>query len=316
MKRIERRLETVFVLGGSGLIGTHVVENLALKGYHVVIIDRVPPLTKLPNNVSFIRGNVLNMSFLEQAFSTYQPSKVIHLVGIPHIPTCQRNPHESYLVNVVSVHNTVEAMRKYDTKRIIFASTGAVYGAPRDKPISEEDEVKPLTIYGWHKLQAEMEIKAYSQSYGLDAVILRLFNVYGFNPNHGKDVISIFIRNMIQNNEILVKGPNKYRDFIYIDDVAEVFAQSLNTILPQKCTIINIGTGFKIRIIDIVKELEKLLQVRAKARIVQDPENGTGYYANITRMRELLKIKPIPFSQGLQVYLKRYNLLKEGKLVK
>ena len=95
-------------------------------------------------------------------------------------------------------------MRKADVSKIIFASSAAVYGYTKKTPISEEDPTLPTTIYGYHKLMAENEIKAYSISYGISYIILRLFNVYGGDPLTGKNVISIFIRNIWNNKRAVL----------------------------------------------------------------------------------------------------------------
>ncbi len=295
--------EPVLVLGGSGFIGIHVVDKLLEKHYTPIVVDIVHPMKPLRDKAIFIQGDALDIDFLASIFRMYQPRKVIHLVGLPHIPTCHNNPHDSYLINTVSVHTVLECMRKYGAERIVFASTGAVYGKPSDRPLTEEDPVAPTTIYGMHKLEAELEIKAYSQCYRIIGVILRLFNVYGGNPNIGKDVISIFARNIAQGLPITVKGPNKYRDFVYIEDVAEAFVRSIETPKEITYSIINVGTGKKTKIIQIAKMLQELLNREVKVNIIEDPEDGTGYFADITKMKEILGITPRSIDIGLKEYI-------------
>ena len=194
----------IMVLGGAGFIGSHVINELVSANLSTISYDLFRD-DALEEKAKWIKADVLEISTIERIFFEYEINSAIHLIGLPTIGYCKRNPHLSFLLNVTSVHNSLEAMRKTNTERIVFASTAAVYGrAFSNLQLKETDEANPVTIYGHHKLIAEQLIKSYSESYGIEYIILRLFNVYGVNPSLGKDVISIFIRKALSKEPILI----------------------------------------------------------------------------------------------------------------
>ncbi len=304
-------LETIMVTGGSGFIGSHVVEELIHHNYNVIVVDVAKPVTAI-GNAEYVVGDLLDKEFVNRIMEIYSPVAVLHLAGLPHIPTCEADPDRSYLVNTVTTHNVLEAMRRNSVEKIVFASTGAVYGAPSDKPISEDTTPRPRSIYGWHKYESEIEIRAYAERYGIKGVVLRLFNVYGNDPSRGKDVISIFIRNILNNKEIILKGPRKFRDFIFVKDVARAFRRALEADTGNY-VVINIGTGRKTTLSELVEILEKALGKKAVRREVADPEDGLGYYADVERMKKYLGIEPMPITEGIHHYLRMYGIQGGGE---
>ena len=296
---------TVAVLGSSGFIGSFVIEKLRSMGHQVIGIDLVEP--RVPVDV-FVRVDATRLEDLEKVMSSYSPDVVINLIGLPHIPTCEKNPHLSYVTNVLTAHNVLETVRVSGIERYVFTSSAAVYGAKVElKAVDESQPPAPTSIYGWHKLEAEMEAKGYSERYGVQAVILRPFNVYGSDPEKGRDVASIFLRKLLNNEEITVQGPRKVRDFIYIDDAALAIAKAAVAPLKEQYTVINIGRGEPTRIIELLHTIAEALGVEPRYRVV-DPEDETGYYADNTRMRRLLGIEPLPLREGVRRWLQRLGI--------
>jgi len=298
---------TILVFGGSGFIGSRVVECLAKNDIETLSYDIIvsSPIWK---NVKWIKADILELSSIERLFFEYDVDTVIHLVGLPSIGYCEKNPHFSFLLNALSVQNTLEAMRKADIKRIVFASSAAVYGYHSKTPVKETDPTKPSTIYGYHKFIAEQMIKSYHDSYGLSYIILRLFNVFGGNPRVRKDVISIFIRNALKGKPIIVKGPNKYRDFIHINDVVDgVMKAALGKV--SNITI-NIGTGTAItlqKLADIIKKC--FPNIKVKYEIPSD--DGTGIIADITLAKKVLNFSPKDPEKGIYDHVASYSLERE-----
>src|SRR5467141_1658952 len=233
----------VLVVGGSGFIGGTVVQSLTKRGIETIGYDLIHTSSADFQKI-WIRADILEMQSIERIFFEYNIDSIVHLVGLPAIDYCQKNPHFSFLLNVMSVQNTLEAMRMADINKIVFASSATIYGNNSATPLMETGETKPTTVYGWHKLIAEDAIRSYSEAYGIKSTILRLFNVYGGNPKLGKEVISIFINRALKNEPLLVKGPEKFRDFIHMEDVAEVFTKALTSPAADNMTV-NIGTGKK-----------------------------------------------------------------------
>lgn len=291
---------TLMVIGGSGFIGSYVVKALTTNGIEVIAYDLIQ--SSVEDNKS-IRADILELPSIERVLFEYQVDTIVHLVGLPTLEYCEKNPRFSFMLNVMSVQNALEAMRLADIKRIIFASTAMVYGFNCNKPLKETDPTNPKTIYGYHKLIAEQAIKAYSESYGIDYIIFRLFNVYGGNPHLGKDVISIFIRRALNGEPLIVKGPNKFRDFIHIDDVAYAFLKASKMNLSK--VILNIGTGEKITLHQLAKIVKTCFP---NIEIIEQsaPDDGTGLQADISLAQNLLQLKPRNPAEGISTHIAKY----------
>lgn len=291
------------VIGGSGFIGSEVVKMLTENGVETISYDIIQSNTAGENN-KWIRADILELPSIERIFFEYQVDTILHLVGLPAIEYCERNPRFSFLLNVVSVQNALEAMRIADVKRIIFASSAAVYGLQRDEPLKENDITSPNTIYGYHKLIAEQAIEAYKDSYGIDYAIFRIFNVYGGNPHVGKDVISIFIRRALKSKPLIVKGPNKFRDFVHVEDIAQAFLKT-TTGKNVSNTKMNIGTGVKTslkKLMGIVKT--HFPKVEVKEEVTRD--DGTGLQADISLARNMLRFEPMSPEKGINAHVATY----------
>jgi UDP-glucose 4-epimerase len=292
----------VMVVGGSGFIGSEVTKALVKNGIDTISCDLIQP--SIADGSKWMRADILELTSIERILFEYEVDMIIHLVGLPAIEYCEKNPHFSFLLNVASVQNTLEAMRKADVKKIIFASSAAVYGLHADEPLRETKITAPKSIYGYHKLIAEETIKAYNRSYGISYVILRLFNVYGGNPYSGKDVISIFIRRAIKNEPLLVKGPRKFRDFVHVNDVAKAFLASLREDVLNE--VINIGTGEKTTLGDVAQHIKEYFN-NVKIIEEQTADDGTGLYADISKAKSVLKFEPIRSREGIGSHIAKYS---------
>jgi UDP-glucose 4-epimerase len=292
----------IAVVGGAGFIGTNVCKMLVNNGSRVVIVDKFVP-NGLPSGTVPIRTDILSEQNLEEIFLNYEISSVIHLVGLPHIGDCEKNPFLSFQLNCLSTQHVVEAMRKTSVKKIVFASTAAVYGNARNVRIREIDELAPDTIYGFHKMISEDVIRSYHERYGLDSVILRLFNVYG-NKNLGKDVLSIFIRNAIEHKPIIISGPKKFRDFVYIEDISKAFVEATTASISGKA--MNIASGTKL----MLEEIGQMIASTFPDTQVQHefvPDDGTGSIADISLARELICFDPVDPHVGIMTYLRQFS---------
>jgi UDP-glucose 4-epimerase len=293
---------TVLVFGGSGFIGSKVVECLMKNNVETLSCDIIAS-NLTGQNTKWIRTDILELSSIERIFFEYDVDTVIHLVGLPAIDYCEKNPHFSLLLNALSVQNTLEAMRKTDIKKIVFASSAAVYGSHSNVPVKETDPTNPTTIYGYHKLIAEHMIKSYHQSYGLNYVTLRLFNVYGSEPEIGKDVISIFIRRATKGLPIVVKGPNKYRDFVYVNDVVNAFVKV--ALEDTSNVTVNIGAGKMTTLQEIANMVKKCFP-KVEVKYEVPPDDGTGMIADITLAKETLDFSPADPQKGIYDHIASY----------
>jgi len=293
---------TVLIIGGSGFIGSRVVNVLANNNVSVLPYDIIRSY-RLNEKAKWVQADILELSSIERLLFEYDVEAVIHLVGLPSIGYCERNPHFSFQLNVLSVQNALEAMRKTDIEKIIFASSAAVYGYSSRVPVRESDPKNPNTIYGYHKFIAEEVIRSYSNSYGLDYVILRLFNVYGGDPFLGKDVISIFIRRALKGQPIIVKGSRKFRDFVHVNDAARAFKEAVTRNISNQT--INIGTGSMVTLQEIADIIQEYFpHTKVNYETVED--DGTGIVADITAARKFFEFDPKDPRQGIRDYIASY----------
>lgn len=288
----------IAILGASGFIGSSLGVRLQSENMEFLGVDMVKP-KEGPN---WLIADISDPATIERIFFEYSVDTVIHLIGLPQISLCEKDPFFSYVLNTHSVSNTLEAMRKTDVKKIIFASSAAVYGM-RKGMVTERERPTPTSIYGCHKYVSEELIKGYSKSYGIHYTVLRLFNVYGQTPQLGKDVLSIFLRKAKNGEMMFVDGKNKYRDFVHIEDVLTAFLKSICADADNET--INIGTGIKLtleNLVDLIKATFPGTQVKYQS----SPDDGNGLVADNSLCRRILGLVPQDPFEGIRNHIKRY----------
>ena len=273
----------VVVTGGSGFIGQYVVSELAKSGLEVVVFDKNYIECQ---GINFICGDIFDFESLIAAARGAEV--LIHLVGLPDAREAQRNPSESFQLNLASLQNSLEACRICQIPRLIYPSTAAVYGQTQTVPISEEDPPRPTGIYAYHKWLGEELVRAYHAVYGINYTILRLFNVYG---RGNKGILQLCIDAAKKGEPITVFGADQKRDFIYAGDVAKAFkAAILSDALRNKTINIGSGKGRTIRhVVEMMKELLPNLKVVYKEIPEMTPYDSV---ADITLARNLLDFEP------------------------
>lgn len=230
----------VLVTGGAGFVGSHVCDDLLLHGHEVVCAD----IRKTTNIDAALKHD--NFTFVQTEIECYDDvceimmrvDTVLHLAAIADVGTCIKNPDLAFNVNVMGTYNVLEAARQASVRRVVFASTAAVYGRS-DKDLSERDELSPNDMYAASKLAGEHMCMAYGRSYQMSIGILRFFNIFG--PRQVGAVIPTFVRRALNDDMLVVNhGGSDVRDFVYIDDVVAVYRKMM---LSNKVGPYNIGTG-------------------------------------------------------------------------
>ena len=220
----------VLVTGGAGFIGSHLVNSLMKKGFHVRVVDNLSS-----GNVDNVKGWFGNKRFefvkgdlkrFEIAFKSVDGvSLVFHLAANPDVRLGETDPSVHFRENLLVTFNVLEAMRKGGkAKRVVFASTSTVYGEVEVFPTAEDyGPLLPISVYGAAKLGCEGLISSYCHTFGFSGVLLRFANVVGARAKHG--VIVDFIRKLKQNPEeleILGDGKQK-KSYLHVKDLVSAF---------------------------------------------------------------------------------------------
>ena len=304
-------MEKVLVTGGAGFIGSYLAEGLARRGCRVIILDDLSTgkrenIEQLPNQdkLEFIEGSILTLPLLQKLFKGVD--HVFHQAAIPSVPKSIENPLASHEANVTGVLNVLIAARDSGVKKVIYASSCAVYGDTPTLPQGEDMLPSPQSPYAVNKLAGEYYCQVFSQTYGLATVCLRYFNVYGPRQDPGSQyaaVIPRFIRGALEGGSLTIFGEGEQtRDFIFVKDVVEA------NILAAEGTangVFNIGGGQGITI----NELANLVLDITGSKVApsyQEPRPGDIRHslADITKAKTFGYEPKYSLEEGLRQTLK------------
>lgn len=177
-------IKKILVCGGAGYIGSHMCEQLAQRGLHLVVFDNLSSgHRELVRWGDLVVGDLRNPDTLEAAFTAHRFDSVMHFAGKIVVSESTRDPSSYYDHNVTGTLNLLETMRRHGSPPLVFSSTAALYGEPRYTPIDEEHPCKPVNPYGHTKLFAEAMLADFRAAYGMRSVSLRYFNAAGASPS-------------------------------------------------------------------------------------------------------------------------------------
>lgn len=233
----------IMVTGGAGFIGSHLSERLIQDGHRVVIVDNLShgSLDNIPPKSIFYELDIRNEE-LKTVFEIEKPEVVIHHAAQVDVGFSQLNCLEDADVNIHGSLNLFNCAAGY-CRKVIYASSAAVYGEPLSLPITEGHQTTPLSFYGLSKLTAENYLTLCAETYGFSFTILRYANVYGLRqPAQGENgVIAAFIECIIKGESPQITGNGEQtRDFVYVGDVIEANVKALER---GAYKTINIGSG-------------------------------------------------------------------------
>ncbi|MCH8049131.1 GDP-mannose 4,6-dehydratase [Patescibacteria group bacterium] len=234
-------LKRVLIIGGSGFIGSHIVDALAERAERITVIDSAKSRWK--NKAAKYKIMDLRDEKLHKIFAKEKPDTVFHLAAHIHDRESIEEPVKNAEVNIIGSLNVFEAARRYLTGRLIFASTGVVYGHQDTFPIEEEALPRPLTPYAVSKLTGERYLNFYQNVYNLPYVALRLGNVYGPRQDTSAEsgAIGIFATQLMKGEQAYINNDGlTTRDYVYIDDVVRAFIIAAES---DYIGVLNIGTG-------------------------------------------------------------------------
>ncbi len=176
-------MSSVLVVGGAGYIGSHMVKRLADAGHRVTVFDNLSRGFRDAVLVDdFVHGDLRQLSDLSRLFQSRTFDVVMHFAALAYVGESVENPALYYENNVIGAQNLLEAMRHTGVDKLVFSSTCAIYGVPRELPITEDCPQQPVNPYGRSKRMFEEILADYASAYGLNSVALRYFNAAGCDP--------------------------------------------------------------------------------------------------------------------------------------
>jgi len=237
----------ILITGGAGFIGSNLVDALVARGSQVRVLDNLSTgkRSNLPDDgrVELIEGDVADADVVRRA--VHGCRAVVHLAAVASVQASVDDPLGTHQSNLIGTLNLCEAMREAGIRRVVFASSAAVYGNNGEGQAIEEDTPKaPLTPYAADKLASEHYLEFYRRQHGLEPVVFRFFNIYGprqdpSSPYSG--VISIFTERAQKGLPITVFGDGEQtRDFVYVGDLVELLVQALESSVAQEGAV-NVG---------------------------------------------------------------------------
>jgi UDP-glucose 4-epimerase len=295
----------VVVTGGAGFIGSHLCRTLVENSAKVTVFDnlssgKIDNIKDIKTKLKFVQGDIRDPEKLIEA--TKNCKVIFHLAAQSSVPFSMENPKEDCEINVVGTVNVLEAARKARA-RVVFASSSAAYGNPKIKPTPETYPTHPIAFYGLTKLLGEKYCRFYNDNYGLEVVMLRIFNVYG--PNcHG--AIYDFLNKLRSNPdklEVLGTGMQS-RDFIYVSDMVN-FLLKAATSPTAVGEVFNVGTGITTTVSELAKIIVSLLGLKGVDIYFKGGQAWEGdmdiTLADNNKAVNMLKWKPqVSLEEGLQ----------------
>ncbi len=266
------------VTGGAGFIGSHIVRRLLATGHDVRVVDnlatgRLSNLDEVIGDIEFFELDIRDAEALGSA--TRGCDAIFHVAALPSVPRSIANPSASHETNATGTLNILTAARDVGAGRVVFASSSSIYGAARELPKQESMRPLPISPYAVSKLAAESYCRSFSEVYGLEAVALRYFNVFG--PRQDPDseyaaVIPRFIRLFAQGESPVIFGDGEQsRDFTYVENVVNANMAALE-VPGIGGRVYNIACGHGITLNEIASRLRD--EVGAEVEIEYGPERA------------------------------------------
>ena len=262
-------MKYILVTGVAGFIGSNVAVRLIKEGYRVVGVDNLSTgkISEVPPEVIFIESDASEIS-LQQKLDSFQFDSILHIAGQSSAEVSYSDPIYDLKSNVESTLFLLNYAVSRNIKNFVYASSATIYGKQVDPiSLSEEATPSPISFYAVGKLASERYLQLFTSEYGISTIALRLFNVYGPGQNLDnldQGMASIFLAQSIRDKKILVKGsPDRFRDFVYIDDVVNVFIKALHITEPVS-HIYNVSTGIKTTVGEVIEHIKNNLPFDVK----------------------------------------------------
>ncbi len=298
----------ILITGGAGFIGSALANRLLLDGHTVRVLDDLSAGNpdRLHADIFFTRGDVRDKPKLWRLLK--RVDCVYHLAARVSVPESILYPTEYNDTNVGGTVALMEAMRDAGVQRVVFASSGAIYGEQPRSPVAEDFSPKPTSPYGVSKLSAEHYVSTIGRLWGIETVILRIFNTFGpdqpLPPEH-PPVIPMMLKQALGGGSIpIYGGGTQVRDFVFIDDVIDGLAAA-GTARGVSRHIINIGSGQGTSVLMLAETIGALTDHALHLLPVPSESGGVSrLVADISRAETLLGYAPqVSLAEGLSLMM-------------
>jgi UDP-glucose 4-epimerase len=268
----------VVVTGGAGYIGSTAIARLVARGDDVVAVDNLTQGHQhaLPNGVPLVRIDICDRSDVTSTLHESRPDAILHFAALTIAPESVRDPAPYWRVNTAGTLNVLDAMLDSRVPAIVFSSTAAVYGTPKQIPISEDAPLQPINPYGASKLAAERAVASYAEAYGLSYAALRYFNVAGASGQVGEDhrpethlipsaldaaagwrePLSVF------GTDFPTADGTAIRDYVHVEDLIDAHLLALDRVIAGDNTLgaINLGTRGGASVREVLDAVERVTE--------------------------------------------------------
>jgi UDP-glucose 4-epimerase len=303
----ERKSDPVHIVitGGAGFIGSNLAELALERGHQVTVVDDLS--TGFEDNldgldVRFVRGSILDEAVLADALTG--ADSVVHLAALGSVPRSIKDPFASHAANATGTLTVLEASRAAGVNHVICASSSSVYGLNPALPKHEREWVRPMSPYAVTKLATEQYTLAYQQSFGMQTLAFRFFNVYGPRQRAGHvyaAVIPTFLDALLRGEPLWINGDGSYsRDFTYVGTVCDVLLDAVERTVSHPEPV-NLAFGTNTTLLELTEQIEDVTGTTPDVRH-RDPRPGDVPHsqADNAMLRDLFPaIKPLPLQSGL-----------------
>ena len=294
------------VTGGAGFIGSHIAKELVRQGQQVTVLDnlsggKLENLELVKDRITFIEGDICDFSALLKA--CIGVDYVLHLAALISVAESMAKPQETAKVNVQGTVNVLEAAKQCGVKRVVFSSSAAVYGTHPKLPYKEDTPIDCQSPYAWSKQVGAELCQLYTKVYGLEAIALRYFNVFGTgqNPNSAyAAVIAKFMQLAAENKPLGIDWDGlQSRDFVSVKDVVQANLLAATKGVPGE--IYNVASGRTYTLLELADIIEKV-SGRKLERVSRPKRPGDVHEssADISKIEALGYTPTVTLEEGLR----------------
>lgn len=313
----------ILVTGMAGFIGFHCARRLHELGHTVMGIDNLNPyynpalkqarldiLQNLPNPPAFEQLDLKDKPDLDKVFKSFQPDAVLHLAAQAGVRYSLTHPQTYIDSNIQGTQNILEACRNFGKPRLVFASSSSVYGLNKKTPFSESDMTdSPIALYGATKKANELMAHAYAHLFGIQAIGLRFFTVYG--PWGRPDMALWLFTQAIEKGEPInvFNYGDMYRDFTYVDDIVQGATACLWTEGLGQFEVFNLGNHKSEHLGDLISCIEQELGKKAERRLLPMQDGDVqSTFADIEKAKNLLGFQPTTeIAEGVPQFIRWFK---------